>query len=90
MPLDEPWVIVVLTVVAVFAIRVLVIFILAGGDVNRIKQTIRASFRKDSSSFPTSVCSSSAKGVPFTPSPRSARTSAAPCGRKRFPIRRSP
>ena len=45
MPLDEPWVIVVLTVVAVFAIRVLVIFILAGGDVNRIKQTIRASFR---------------------------------------------
>lgn len=45
MSLEEPWVIVVLTVVAVFAVRVLFILILAGGDINRIKQTIRASFR---------------------------------------------
>jgi hypothetical protein len=45
MSLEEPWVIVVLTLAAVFALRVLFVLILAGGDVSRIMQTIRASLR---------------------------------------------
>jgi hypothetical protein len=45
MSLDQPWVIVVLTVVAVILLRLLLVFLLAGGDVSRIMQTIRASLR---------------------------------------------
>lgn len=43
--MTEPWMIVLATVVVLIALRLLMVFILAGGDVARIKIAIRASLR---------------------------------------------
>jgi hypothetical protein len=43
--MTEPWMIVLATVVALVALRLLLVFIMAGGDVARIKTAIRASLR---------------------------------------------
>jgi hypothetical protein len=43
--MDEPWVIVVLTLAAVIVLRLLFVLLLSGGDVGRVMLTIRASLR---------------------------------------------